>query len=332
MSVLYIKEQGASIQKRSERLMVSKNRRTLLEIPLDNVEAVSVIGNVQVTSPILHSLMEKGIDISYFSFSGKYLGNTVSDASKNIFLRLAQYELYKNMEKRMSFARKIVSNKIENQIQGIRLYRWKNGEKVHQEALGELEQLLLAAKEAEDSNMLMGVEGKASSIYFREYGRMFKCKCEFHGRNRRPPRDPINVIISLGYTFLTKEVSAALDAESFEMYLGFLHGIRYGRKSLPLDMVEEFRQPVVDRMVLKLFNKRMIQEFDFSEEDGKIILEEAGFRKFCCEFERWMVDSDISGEKQGYRGLIQQQARNLKKAVQKKGDYEPYCLKEKTYT
>lgn len=197
------------------------------------------------------------------------------------------------------------------------------------DALKEMGKLQAQTAGKSTSNELMGLEGRASNLYFSQYGRMFTCKCEFHGRSRRPPRDPINVIISLGYTFLTKEVSSALEAESFEMYLGFLHGIRYGRKSLPLDIVEEFRQPVIDRMTLKLFNKGMIQEYDFSTEEDSITLNEDGFRKFCREFERWMADPACSGEKTGYRALIQAQAKNLKRAVQRKEEYFPYSIRKK---
>lgn len=332
MTVLYVKEQGAIIQKQSERILISKNRKNLLELPLDNIEGITVIGNIQITAPSIRSLMEKGIDISYFSFSGKYLGSTTSDSSKNIFLRLAQYNLYQDLNQRTALAKKIVLNKISNQIQLLHSHRWENDHASIQEDLKQLELLLQKAGLAGTSNELMGFEGKASNIYFQDYGKMFKCNCQFSGRNRRPPRDPINVIISLGYTFLTKEVSLALESESFEMYLGFLHGIRYGRKSLPLDIVEEFRQPIVDRMVLKLFNKRMIQEFDFSTENSFIHLNEEGFQKFCREFERWMTDPEISGEPLGYRGIIQNQARSLKYALQKKGVYEPYCLKKKNST
>ena len=112
------------------------------------------------------------------------------------------------------------------------------------------------------------------------------------------------------------------------MYLGFLHGIRYGRKSLALDLVEEFRQPVIDRMALKLFNKHMIQEYDFTFEEDAVLLNEEGFRKFCKEFERWMSDKDVSGMNLGYRGLIREQAKSLKTAIQKKGVYIPFCLSE----
>ena len=328
MSVLYVKEQGAYIQKRSERILITKGSQTLLEIPMDRIDAIAVIGNVQITSQALYVLMERGIDISHFSFSGRYLGATSPESSKNIFLRLAQYGLYQDMDKRLMMARYIVTNKITNQMEMIRRHRWEGGDNAHKEALQEMERLCLQAASGRSSNELMGYEGRASNVYFSQFGRMFTCKCEFHGRNRRPPRDPINVIISLGYTFLTKEVSSALEAESFEMYLGFLHGIRYGRKSLPLDMVEEFRQPVIDRMTLKLFNKSMISEHDFLTEEDAVTLNEDGFRKFCKEFERWMTDPSVSGESMGYRALIRRQAKNLKRAVQKKEEYQPYCLKK----
>lgn len=328
MAVLYVKEQGALIQKRSERILITRNRQTLLEIPFDSVDSIAIVGNVQVTSQALYVLMQKGIDVNYFSFSGKYLGCTAADVSKNIFLRLAQYDLYQNKEARMKIAKEIVANKIRNPMYLIQLHRWDTQDNLWKEELAQMELMAEKTKYAESTSQLMGMEGKASNLYFKAYGRMFKCKFEFNGRNRRPPRDPINVIISLGYTFLTKEVASALEAESFEMYLGFLHGIRYGRKSLALDIVEEFRQPVIDRMTLKLFNKRMIQEFDFTFEEDEVLLNEEGFRKFCKEFERWMTDKEISGMDMGYRGLIREQVKQLKSTIQQKGDYIPFCLRK----
>lgn len=152
---------------------------------------------------------------------------------------------------------------------------------------------------------------------------MINCQFEFRGRNRRPPRDPINVMLSLGYTFLTREVCSVLESEFFEVYLGFLHGIRYGRKSLALDIVEEFRQPVVDRFVIRSFNKRILSEFDFEMEGEKVILNEDGFKKFCHNFEKWMIGGERGIEK-NFRQIIKQQAVVLKRAIQNKQQYLPY--------
>lgn len=324
MAVLYIKEQGATVQKRGERIAVTKGTMTLLEIPVMNVENIAIIGNVQVTTQALHMLMESGVDVSYFSFSGKYLGKTGSDHSKNIFLRFAQYEVYNNIDKRLAIARVLISNKISNQIAMIKGHRWKDEPhdwKADVEQLCRLQDML---PQKCTSNEIMCIEGMCSNIYFGAFGYMFHCDFEFHGRNRRPPKDPINVLISLGYTFLTKEVSAALDAESFEMYLGFLHGIRYGRKSLPLDIVEEFRQPVVDRFVIFVCNKRMLNRFDFSDDEDGITLNEEGFKKFCQEFERWMTGAGGVH----YRNRIKGQAALLKCTILKQEPYVPYSLQQ----
>ncbi len=170
----------------------------------------------------------------------------------------------------------------------------------------------------------MGVEGICSAIYFRAYGHMFRCKIEFHGRNRRPPKDPINVMLSLTYTFLTKEVAAVLEAESFETYLGFLHGIRYGRKSLALDLVEEFRQPVADRLVLRLFNKQMMSEYDFDLEEERVLLREKSFQKFCVEYEKWMTQPVSEADGRSFREILKEQISKLKKAVREQKEYVPY--------
>lgn len=329
MAVLYVKEQGVILQKRGERILVSKGGRSLLEMPLYHIDSIMMIGNVQITSQALQAVLQNGIDVSYLTFSGRYLGHTVAESSKNIFLRLAQYEAYQNMEIRLGIAKQIVQNKIENQKQMIKGWRWDSEDSAWKEEIEQMEKICRKVENAENASKLMGLEGMASNLYFRAFGRMFKCEFSFDGRNRRPPRDPINVMISLGYTFLTKEVSNALEGESFEMYLGFLHGIRYGRKSLPLDLVEEFRQPVVDRMIVRMFNKRMIQKYDFTFDEDAVILNEDGFRKFCKEFERWMTDKNCSGEEKNYRQIIQEQATKLKHAIQEKEVYHPYQLNAK---
>lgn len=269
-------------------------------------------------------LMTRGVDVNYFSRSGKYLGCAAAEASKNIFLRLAQYEVWHDLERRLMMARRIVDNKIRNQMTVIQRFRFDKDSYSWTADVEKMEEHRRKLPDRQTSNEILGIEGICSNIYFGSFGRMFRCEFEFHGRNRRPPRDPINVMISLGYTFLTKEVNNALDAESFEMYLGFLHGIRYGRKSLALDIVEEFRQPVVDRLVIRLFNKRMITEYDFSSEEDQILLNEDGFKKFCREFERWMTDKSFAEGEMSFRSRIREQVNLLKKAVQNGADYVPF--------
>lgn len=325
MAVLYIKEQGAIIQKQGERILVKKGSETLLELPVLHVENMALIGNVQITTQALHMLMERGVDVSYFSYSGKYLGQTAADASKNIFLRFEQYRLYLDIEKRMEMAKLIVANKIENQMTVIRKHSWRGSDYEWKKDVHQMEKYMQELTDKRTSSEILGIEGICSNIYFRAFGYMLKCEFPFQGRNRRPPKDPVNVLLSLAYTFLTKEVCSALEAEAFEPYLGFLHGIRYGRKSLALDMMEEFRQPIVDRLVILLFNKHMIGKYDFDiPEDGCILLNEDGFKKFCTEYERWMDGRNTASGEKSFRRCIREQIAGLKKAVSEGERYQPY--------
>ncbi|MCR5105802.1 MAG: CRISPR-associated endonuclease Cas1 [Eubacterium sp.] len=325
MAVLYIKEQGAFVQKQDERIIVTKNNNKLLDIPVFKIDNIALIGNVQVSTQALHLLMQNAVDVSYLTYSGKYLGNVAADVSKNIFLRFEQYQYYLDLPKRLDMAKIIVENKISNQKAVIKNHRWTGSEYDWHRDIDSLDKHKKKLPEAKTANEILGIEGICSNIYFGAFGKMLKCDFDFNGRNRRPPKDPVNIILSLAYTFLTKEVCSALDAESFESYLGFLHGIRYGRKSLALDMVEEFRQPVVDRLVILLFNKKIINSFDFEfEEDDVVTLNEEGFKKFCNEYEKWMTGKNsLSGEK-SYRGIIRSQINELKKSITKGDEYIPY--------
>ena len=329
MAVIYVKEQGALVQKSGESIMISKGVNTLLEVPVIQMENIALIGNVQITTQALHMLMEKGIDVSYFSYSGRYLGHAAAEASKNIFLRFQQYGFYLDEEKRLDMAKLIVRNKIQNQMALIRGHRWENSEHDWKKDLEQMEKYQKTLIDKKSPNEVLGVEGICSNIYFGAFGQMLKCDFEFHGRNRRPPKDPVNVIISLAYTFLTKEMCSALDAESFETYLGFLHGIRYGRKSLALDMIEEFRQPMIDRFVLLLFNKHMMGRYDFEfPDEGGVVLTEDGFRKFCTEYEKWLNGRNSASGDKSFRLRIREQVAKLKRVICKGEQYTPYCWEE----
>lgn len=332
MSALYLKEQGAYVQKSGERLIVTKKGQTLLDIPVFQVDNIAVIGNVQITTQALHMLMQNGVDVSYFSRSGKYLGSTAAESAKNIFLRFEQYQCFMDEERRMEIARTIVDGKIRNQINMISRHNWAGTEYDWHADIDRMEQLRQTIPNRMDSHGLMGTEGVCSHIYFGAFGKMLTCSYRkeahaFRGRNRRPPRDPVNVILSLAYTFLTREMCSLLEAESFEPYLGFLHGIRHGRKSLALDLVEEFRQPVIDRLVLLLFNKQMISMYDFEDgEDGRVILNEEGYRKFCFEYERWMNGQIKTSKEPSFRSCFKKQVASFRKMIQVGEKYVPYSL------
>ena len=327
MSVIYIKEQGSCLRHKGEQIAVTKGSQSLLEFPIHHLDQIVALGNVQVTSQALAKLLEHGEDISYFSFGGKYIGHTVSENSKNIFLRFAQYEAYNDKEKRLEIAKRIVESKVCNQISLVKGFHWEREDYDYRKDIGQMQEILRTLSEKRSSHEVMGVEGMCSNIYFHCFRHMLKNGGVFEKRIRRPPRDPVNAILSLAYTFLTKDMAMLLEGASFELYLGFLHGIRYGRKSLALDMIEEWRQPIADRLVLKLFNKRMLTEYDFQEDTGDgVLLNEDGFRKFCREYERWMAEPNFQNK--SWRLLMKQQVGILKKSMEEGGCYIPFEYKE----
>ncbi len=225
------------------------------------------------------------VNLEYFRY------NSIGVKGSGNFLRLSQYEYYLDVKRRTAIARKITENKIENQIAVIRHYRWTGNSYDWKADIKKIAEYRDTLVEKDQINPIMGVEG----------------------------------ILSLVYAFLVKDLCMVLESESFEMYLGFLHGVRYGRKSLALDFVEEFRQPAGDRLVLYLFNKNILKQGDFNEEDGEIFLTEEGFRKFCTEYEKWILKDCKEGK--NYRELMKIQAGKLKKAIQQGKEYEPYRMK-----
>ena len=328
MAAIYIREQGVMLTKIGERLCAVKGRKTLLDRPVFGIDSIALFGNVQVSAQALTMLMEHGVTVSYFSYGGNYLGQTGADSSKNIFLRMQQYDCYMDPIKRNELAAIIVSNKIRNQLTVIEKWNWKDNFDWRPDYY-EIEKNLHKVHDKNGQLEFMGIEGICSNIYFHSFGHMFSCDFEFEKRSRRPPKNPINVILSLGYTLLTKEVASVLEVESFETYMGFLHGIRYGRKSLALDIVEEFRQPVVDRLTLKLFNKGLIGKYDFEfPEEGTVILTEEGFKKYCRAYERWLTGADSAAGDKNFRGRIREQAAHLKDAIRKNEIYRPYSWKD----
>ena len=186
MSVLYVREPGAYVRKCGKRIQVEKDGKRLMDLPVFKLSNVNIIGNVQVTTQALHFMMQEGIDVSYLSHSGTYVGHMTADSSKNIFLRLAQYQCYQSAARRLEIAKCIVENKVNNQMVLIRNFRWKAEEYDRKNDLNEIKKMLGTLREKETSNEIMGVEGICSAIYFRAYGHMFRCKTIFTGRNRRP--------------------------------------------------------------------------------------------------------------------------------------------------
>ncbi|MEW6618766.1 MAG: CRISPR-associated endonuclease Cas1 [bacterium] len=331
MATLYLTEQGSVVKKKSRRLVVAKKEEILAEVPTFNLERVIIYGNVQITTQTLNFLLESGIETSFMSTHGKFHGRLAPMESKNILLRIAQYERYLDEEFQVNHSKRIVEAKIKNGRTIIQRYISNHPEVDFGNVVEELAQSLKSLQNKERVSTILGVEGQSTANYFQAFGKMFRGDLKFAGRCRRPPKDPINALLSFGYMLITNEILSILCAIGFDPYIGYLHGIDYGRPSLALDLVEEFRHPVVDRFTLNLINNHILSEDDFENkgEEG-IYLKKEALTKYFAQYEQMITHSFTdfsSNEKINYRLLFKNQAYKLAKTIQTKEPYQPFLVR-----
>lgn len=330
MSTLYLLEQGAKLVKEQKKLVVEKDGRILLEIPEFKIDRVLLFGNVQITTQAMKFLLESGIETAFFTIYGKLVGRLSPVESKNVILRLAQYESSKDEDFKLSIAKVIVEGKIKNAKVMLQRYARNHPDEVDfTEPLNNLASCLQELHNKTKVSTVVGIEGRASAIYFEAFGKMFRKELQFETRTRKPPLDPVNSLLSLGYTLITNEMFSLTSAIGFDPYIGFLHGVEYGRPSLALDLIEEFRCAVVDRLTLELINKEILQPDDFEEKEGGIYLKDVSRKIYFEYYEKRMLTSfqDSNLEEINFRKMFFKQVQNFAKTIQEKIPYKPFLMK-----
>jgi CRISP-associated protein Cas1 len=315
---VYVQSQGAMLRLDGERLVVQGKDQAQTPTRLSNTSHVSLYGNVHVTTPAARKLMERGIPLLFFSYGGWFIGQASGHDSKNVELRLAQYSATQDTERCLALARGFVASKILN----CRTLLRRNHEKPNPAALSELRQLANKARLAVSIESLLGLEGTAARRYFSEFSGMLKLDSpepfDFEGRNRRPPRDPINALLSFCYSLLTKELAIAVRAVGLDGMLGFYHQPHFGRPSLALDLMEEFRPILADSTVISALNNGVIQSQDFVRAAGSVALTQAARKRLILAFERRMdqlVTHPVFDYRISYRRILEVQARLLTRVL-----------------
>ncbi len=317
-------------------------------IPLIKVQDVVVMGEVTMTASALHLLLEKNIEVHFLTHYGTFKGRLSPELSKNSLLRMAQHRAHNNVSKRCELARRFVIGKLSNQRTLLQRSDRRRAEPLFQQ---EIEQMALLIRQlaslscdtepqstvtlaSGDSGIagtlletILGLEGAGSAHYFRCFGQLLTDQQQwpFAGRVKRPPTDPINALLSYGYSLLTSQVSAAVQIVGFDSYIGYLHSSTYGRPALALDLMEEFRPLIVDSVVLTLLNNRMLTLNDFHVELGAYRLKKEPRKLFLTRFEERLneeVTHPIFGYKTKYRRCIELQARLVAKFLT--GEIEEY--------
>jgi len=326
MPMLYLVEQGAVLSHDGERLVVRKGSEVLLQVPIFRVEGVWIFGGVQVTASAIGQLLAHGIETSFFTLEGRLKGRLVPIVSPNVVLRLRQFERYREEGFRLALARQIVAAKLTNARRLLQRHARDHPDPGWEGPLRALESCIAGARAATEMAALRGMEGRGTAAYFEAFRRMTRGELAFEGRSRRPPRDPVNAMLSLGYALLTSEIIGRIAAHGLDPYLGFYHEVRQGRPALALDLVEEFRHGVVDRLILGLVNRRSFGPEDFirREEDGAIRLRPEALRRYLAAYEAFMRRP--LGAHPSVRSAIDEQIRRLARAIMEGIPYSPLEL------
>lgn len=326
---VYVKEQGAFVGKDGERLTVRSRDAKCASEALIRISQVSLFGNVQISSQVLRELVDRGIPVCHFSYGGWFHAMTTGHAHKNIELRMAQFETARSPEQSLAIARRFIVTKIRNSRTILR----RHADDAFRRELDQLAEWVKKAERADSAATLLGLEGMAAKTYFTGFARLLKGHDSFdlNGRNRRPPRDPVNALLSFVYALLVKELTIVTQAVGFDPLLGFFHTPRYGRPSLALDLAEEFRPIVGDSVVMTVINNGEVGPSSFISRSGAVALTEAGRKAVIEAFERRMehdVTHPIFGYTISYRRVLEVQARLLSRVLLGElAEYPGFCTR-----
>ena len=310
---LYVQTQGAAVGKSGDELTVKSKGDIIAKARLLDVSSVSLFGNVQVTAQATRELLSRGIPVCHFSYGGWLNGITAGMTHKNVELRIRQFQAAGDADQSLQIARDITVAKIRNS----RVMLRRNHPAAPAAAIGELERLGANAARADGMLTLLGTEGAAARVYFANFGAMVKSDSaafDFRTRNRRPPKDPVNAVLSFLYSMLARQMAVSALAVGFDPYMGFYHQPKYGRPALALDLAEEFRPIVADSAALTLFNNGELKERDFIHRSGAAALTPDGRRTVIRAFERrldTLIRHPLFSYSVSYRRIMELQARLL---------------------
>lgn len=321
---LYVQEHGAQIGVHGARLIVRTESGTT-PVRLMNTAHVTLRGNVQLTTQAASALLDRGIPVVFLTTGGYFRGRLSGTDTNNVDLRLAQYRTATDPTRCLTLARRFIAAKIGNARTMLR----RNHHAIDPVVLGQLKQLRRRVADCENLEMLLGIEGSAARVYFQNFAGMLSGrslgKFDFERRNRRPPTDPINALLSFAYALLTKDVVLAVTTAGLDPLLGFYHQPRFGRPGLALDLMEEFRPIIADSVVLTTVNNEIVTPNDFTTLAKACSLSEPARKRFIQAYERRMdqtVTHPIFGYAISYRRLLELQARLLSRVLL--GEIEEY--------
>ncbi len=342
MHTAYIVEQGCHLHKDGNRLVVRRGKEILRELLLEGLQQLVLMGNIMLSPPVMDVLIKNRVDTVFLTQKGRFRGRLMTSYTKNVTLRQAQYTKLKEAE----FVRQVASTIVAGKLQNMYLLLLRYNRRLRDEGIGSAAASIRALRERlEEANSLeviRGIEGAASRNYFGVFGRLLTAEgMEFRGRNRRPPLDPVNALLSFGYTMLANLLENQINVVGLDPYLGALHETEYGRPSLVCDLMEEYRPVFTDTLVITLVNRKVIGREDFvyrdvpdtsyqTEEELKekrpVEMKPEVMKGFIEIFERKLetrIQDSETGNQVTYRYLVELQVRRFARLIL--GEVERYA-------
>lgn len=288
LNTLYIMTPDRYLSLDGENVVMRSEGEEVGRVPLHNLDGIISFGCSGASPALMGKCVEYGIDLVFLERNGKFLARAEGEINGNVLLRRQQYRIADDAAKSLEIAKNMIAGKLYNCRSVLRRFMRDHELRIDAEEFGKVEECLSSGisrcTEALSADELRGIEGDMAAAYFSVFDDMIlrnRDEFRFEGRNRRPPLDKVNAMLSFSYSLVSSMCTSALEAVGLDPYVGFMHTDRPGRRSLALDLVEEFRAPLCDRFVLKLINKQMISADDFEErEDGAVLLNENGRRNF----------------------------------------------------
>lgn len=332
MSVVYVREQGATVRKVGEQLRVLQGQKTLLKVPMANLEQLILIGNVQLTTQAAAMLLRAETDVVFMSTYGTYRGRLAKNESRFAELRHGQLRLCDDEGRSLEVALQIVSGKIANQR--VVLQRRAEEDRNAANALDGMLRMRQRAENARDLDQLRGFEGKAAANYFAGVRTFFPGDWGFRAREYYPPPDPANAMLSFAYTLLLKDTVTSVQLVGLDPYLGFFHTLGYNRPALALDLMEEFRPAVADIAVLTLVLDGRVTLADFEWTDNPdlpVRMTQPAVQMLIEAYENRMAERiyhDLANGQTTYRRALELQARRIARVIQgTDAGYEPLVIR-----
>lgn len=274
LNTLYVQTQGAYLRLEGDTLRIEQEKNILRQIPLHHLGGLALFGNVLLSPFLLHRCAQDGRELAWFSESGRFQGRLAGPISGNVLLRRAQHQALESSSSLLYLAQRFVEAKLRNTRSVLqRAVRERGETETLAQALYEHESALRHLPQARTIDEVRGLEGNAASSYFAAFGDLLLSgEFRFDGRNKRPPRDPVNALLGFVYALLTTQCTAALEGVGLDPQVGFLHALRPGRNALALDLIEEFRAWWADRLVLSLLNRKQLAPKHFEERPGGAVM------------------------------------------------------------